>query len=156
MPFFDDYTNAIESYPESYVQLEIVNITVPGSALNQGETGSFDVKVTNSGPLRMNDLTVRIRGLNGTLVADAGAAAPYVSEFVTSAGQFPQVPAHNSDGVTNIGGFRFKAPASAQPPQDLVEVTFEDWKPDFEHIHLSHTRAADAVKAVHNDRVRAA
>lgn len=157
MTFFDDYTAALESYANDYVELEIVNVLVPGSALNEGERGTFDVRIRNNGPLSMADVQVRIRGLNGTKVKDAAAIAPYASQFVTSVGQFPTITAHNgSNPQENIGGFGFEAPASAQAPADLVEVTLEEWKADLVHLHVNHSHGSASVKAIHRDRVRAA
>ena len=83
MGFFDDFTNALETYPETGVQLEIVEVSFPDSVLNVEETATFRVKVTNTGPLNLTDVSLRIKGLNGATVANNGAAAPFVSEFVT-------------------------------------------------------------------------
>ena len=47
MGFFDDFTNALETYPETGVQLEIVEVSFPDSVLNVEETATFRVKVTN-------------------------------------------------------------------------------------------------------------
>jgi hypothetical protein len=154
--FFEMYTAAVQSYPADYVSLEIVDVTVPGSALNVGERGSFDVRVKNAGPLRMADLRVRVKGLNGALVKDVGAAAPFVPEFVSAAGQFPLIAAHDTvDAGELTGRFGFQAPAAVQPERDLVEISLEDWTVDLAHVHESHSESAPTVKAIHRDRVRA-
>ena len=156
MSFFEDYTAAVEAYPTDYVTLEIVNVTAPGTALNVGERASFDVRVKNAGPLRMADLRVRVTGLNGALVKDTGAAAPFVTEFISSAGQFPLIDAHDTVNAGELTGkFEFQAPAAAQSERDLVEVSVEDWTVDLAHVHGSHAKAAPTVKAIHRDRVRA-
>ena len=62
MACFDDDTNALEQDADDHVTIEIVNLTVPGTALNVGETGTFDVQLRNSGPLRLADGTVKIKG----------------------------------------------------------------------------------------------
>lgn len=48
--FFDDYTAAMEQYVDTYVQLEIINVTFDGDKLNVLEQGQFDVRITNTGP----------------------------------------------------------------------------------------------------------
>src|SRR5215831_6909335 len=44
---FDDMTKAIEDYPTTYVDVDILDVTVPDNALNVDEYGNFKVKVTN-------------------------------------------------------------------------------------------------------------
>jgi hypothetical protein len=45
--FFDDMLKALEKYPTTDVDLEIVDVDVAGDALNAGETASFRVRITN-------------------------------------------------------------------------------------------------------------
>jgi hypothetical protein len=157
MGFYDDMTAATEQYGPDFVRLEITDIILEGSALNEDEEMSFDVAVTNTGPLRLADLQVRITGLNGAQVKDAGAAAPWVDEFVSAVGQFPLIDAHNgADPQTNAGKFRMKAPSRPQAARDLVRVTLEEWRGDFEHLLVSHSLGSTAVEATYRDRVRAA
>jgi hypothetical protein len=156
MGFFDDYNAALESYPADYVTLEIVNIApINGTAsLNAGERASFDVRVKNAGPLQMADLEVRIKGLNGALVKNVGAADPFDDEVI-AVNAFPVIAAHNTvNAGENGGSFEFLAPATPQPPLDLVEVSIENWTALTEHLHQNHAQAAPSVKAVHRDRVR--
>jgi hypothetical protein len=155
MAFFDDYTNAIEQYPDDHTTVEIVNVSVPGTALNVGETGTFDVRLSNTGPLLMADVTVKIKGLNGVTVKDSGATAPFVTEFVTGVGAFPIVPAHNAGTSENSGTYSFRAPNTAMAVTDLIEVSLEDWTADFDHVHESHANGSAAVRTTHRDRVRA-
>ena len=75
---FEDMTAAVGAYPAASVDLEIVDVVVPGSVINVNEKPSFRVKVTNRGPLEMTGVTLRIKGLNGATVKQNGAAAPFV------------------------------------------------------------------------------
>jgi hypothetical protein len=158
MGFFDDFAGAIESYPDDYVTLEIIEVSVPGNALNEDEIGSYRVQVRNTGPIDMADLTVRIRGLNGVLVKNNGAAAPLVTEVVTVAGQFPTIKGHNGNAPQENTGspFGFKAPPNPQPVIDLFEVSVEGWTGVLDHALESHSRSASQVKVTYRDRVRAA
>ena len=108
----------VETYPETNVQLEIVEATFPGSGLNEDEQGTFRVKVANTGPLVLTNVTVRIKGQNGAMVANNGAAAPFVSQFVT--GALPTVGAHNGSQFNSGGVLKFKAPPGAAASQDLI------------------------------------
>jgi hypothetical protein len=55
---FDDMTTAIETYPNGHVEIEIVDVEVPGNVLNIEEEARFRVKVTNRGPLHLKNLRV--------------------------------------------------------------------------------------------------
>lgn len=136
MPFFDDMSTALEAYPVTDVTLEIVDVVTPGNALNVTEIVSFRVKVSNNGPLNLTNVTVRVKGQNGALVANNGAIAPFVSEFVTQA--LPTI-GHNGAQLTVGSPLKFKAPAGAQASKTLVKATLEDWDADLNHILNSHS-----------------
>lgn len=136
MPFFDDMTTALETYPVTDVTLEIVDVVTPGNALNVTEIASFRVKVSNNGPLNLTNVTVRVKGQNGALVANNGAAAPFVSEFVTQV--LPTI-GHNGAQLTIGSPLKFKAPAGAQASKTLVKATLEGWDADLNHILNSHS-----------------
>jgi hypothetical protein len=145
MGFFDDFTNALETYPETEVQLEIVEVSFPDSVLNVEETATFRVKVTNTGPLNLTDVSLRIKGLNGATVANNGAAAPFVSEFVTQT--IDSIAAHGGSQTTVGSPLKFKAPSSAQDSLNLVRATLEDWNANPDHIFDGHSDPLDTVRA---------
>ena len=136
MPFFDDMTTALEAYPVTDVTLEIVEVVTPGNALNVTETVSFRVKVSNNGPLNLTNVTVRVKGQNGALVANNGAASPFVSEFVTQA--LPTI-GQNGAQLTVGSSLKFKAPAGAQASKTLVKATLEGWDADLNNILNKHS-----------------
>jgi hypothetical protein len=127
----------VEAYPETNVQLEIVEVTFSGSGINEDEHGTFRVKVTNTGPLVLTDVTLRIKGQNGALVANNGAAAPFVSHFVTQA--LPTIGAHNDSQLTVGSPLKFQAPPEAAASQDLIQATLEDWNGSLDHIMNAHS-----------------
>ena len=143
MSFFEDYTAAVEAYPTDYVTLEIVNVTAPGTALNVGEPrvvrrAREERRTAADGRPR----GVRVKGLNGALVKDTGAAAPFVTEFISAAGQFPLIDAHDTVNAGELTGkFELLAPAAAQSERDLVEVSVEDWTAGSSRTCTSRTPA---------------
>lgn len=137
MAFFDDMTNELAAYPLTNVQLAIEDVTVPGNALNTGETGSFRVRVTNTGPLNMTGVTVRVLAQNGAKVAQNGAAAPFVSDFITQ--EFPTIAAHGGSQLSVGSPLKFLAPSGAQASKTLVKVTLEAWDANLDHILLGHS-----------------
>jgi hypothetical protein len=151
MGFFDDMTAALEDYPKTDVELEIVDVVFTGDALNTDEQATFKIKVTNRGPLHLDNVTVRVKGLNGALVKNANALAVFESEFV-SASSIDRVNAHGGS-ETMPGTFRLKAPGTAQPPQTLVEATLEGWDANLDHILLAHSDPTDDPKATFAARV---
>jgi hypothetical protein len=136
---FEDMRAAVEAYPAASVDLEIVDVVVPGSVINVNERPSFRVKVTNRGALEMTGVTLRIKGLNGATVKQNGAAAPFVPEFVTSTSQLGTVAAHGGTQTTNGSPFAFTAPGTPQPSKNLVQVTLENHDYTLNHILNGHS-----------------
>lgn len=139
MAYFDDMAKAVEDYPVTDVVLEIIEVSIPGDALNEGEQGTFRVKVTNNGPLNLTGVTVRVRAQNGATVANNGAISPFVSEFVTQ--ELPTITAHGGSQTTVGGALKFKAPAGSQDSKTLIKATLEDWNANFDRILNGHSRA---------------
>lgn len=135
MSIWDDMVSAVEDYPETSIILSIVDVDPPGDVLNEGEVATFKVQLDNKGPLSLTSVTLRIKGLNGATVANSGAAALFVSEFVTSA--LPTIRGHNiSPTITET--FKFKAPSSTGV-KSLVQATLEAWNPTLLHILNDHS-----------------
>jgi hypothetical protein len=144
MAFFDDMAAELEAYPETYVELEIVNVNFTGSALNEEEQATFNVRVTNNGPLRLDNVTVRVKGLNGALVKNSNALAQFESEFV-SASTIDRINANGGSAVFP-GVLSLKAPANPQPSQNLIRVTLEDWDANLDSIMLNRSEPTNSVK----------
>lgn len=148
---FDEMTTATETYPVTHVVLTIVDVVTPGSALNVNEVSTFRVQVTNTGPLNLTGVTVRVRGQNGATVANNGAIAPFVSEFVTQ--EFSPVNAHGGSQLSVGSPLKFKAPGIAQASKALVKATLEAWDADLNHILLSHSDPLDPPKGTYTAQV---
>ena len=150
MAFFDDYTTAMEQYVDTYVQLEIINVTYDGDKLNVREQGQFDVRITNTGPLNMLNVSLAFTGLNETLVKGGGALQKFSESWVFE-GFIDRIGCHgngssivvgsNANGADVPQNLYFRAPRDPLPRTGLVEVSIADWLADFEHIHASHSRA---------------
>jgi hypothetical protein len=134
MPFFDDMTDAVEAYPETYVDLEIIDVSIPGDVLNVEEVGFFKVRITNRGPLHLTGVTLRVSGQNGATVR-AGLGMPFVSSFISA--ELPTVDAHGGSQELSLPAFT--APADAQDSKTLVKATLEDWDADLNHILIGHS-----------------
>jgi hypothetical protein len=152
--FFDEMVAAIENYPAVDIDIDIVEVSVPGDVLNVSEIASFRVRVTNNGPLNLTGVTLRVAGLNGATVANNGAAAPFVNEFVTQ-----ELPTIRGDGGTELtvgSPLKFKAPALAvADASTLVKVTLEAWTANFDRILKAHTKPTNAASATDGSAVTA-
>jgi hypothetical protein len=140
MAYFDDMRAALAAYPVTDVELEIVDVDTPGDALNVDEISTFRVQVTNRGPLNLTGVTVRVRGQNGATVANNGAAAPFVSEFITQ--ELLPINSHHSQ-LTVGSPLKFKAPGGAQASKTLVKATLEAWDANLDHILIGHSDPLD-------------
>jgi hypothetical protein len=135
--FFEQMITAVEEYPETYVDLEIVDVYFSGDVLNVGEAAAFNVKVTNRGPLHLTDVTLRISGQNGATVRNGNSPAPFVSDFVTV--ELPTINAHGGSQEYSAPLPYFKAPAQSQASKTLVKVTLEDWNLNLDHALIGHS-----------------
>lgn len=157
MALFDDMTNEVATYPVNNVTLEIVDVTFPGSVLNTREEGTFRVKVSNKGPLNLNNVKVRITGKNGATVAGNGAVTTFVSELVTL--PMATIGGHVGTGIVPDDPTRplkFKAPQDEQGRKTLLAATIDAWDADFDHMLVDHSDPLpDAPKGLFESEVAA-
>ncbi len=152
---FEDLATAVATYPQSFVQIEIVDVAFPGDALNVKDIGSFKVKVTNTGALNIDNLKVKVAGLNGALV-QKGGAVPAGQDPVFDKDDDKDFISDEFDRLTGHGGtqtfpgvfpFIFQAPDKAHSLEDLIEVTLDGWNGNLDHIFLGHSDPVPSVKA---------
>ena len=148
---FEDMVTAVETYPESFVTIEIIDVDFPGDALNVSETGTITVTVHNSGALFLDNVTVKVKGINGAVVKNQSALALFVPEFVTQ--EFDEIAAHGGSETLPGSKLSFRAPSSAQSLKDLVEVTLEGWNGRLDHILDGHSDPVESVKATFASKV---
>jgi hypothetical protein len=165
---FAEFTTAVATYPETNVAIEIVDVAfTSGNALNIEEEATFKVKITNSGPLDLTDVTVRVKGLNGaqlrtSLIAEpnpdplprsraaaaAAVAVPvYVDDLVSEV--IPLVGAHGGSKTTET--FTFKAPRndSNGSTRNLVKASLEGWNGSLNHMLLGHSDPLESVNGIY-------
>lgn len=171
MPFFDNFVDAIETYPDTNVTIEIVDVETEGDALNVNEEATFKVKVTNNGPLNLAGVMLRMKGLHGTTLrrplvidsptplrsgAPAGRASPeslqWVEEFVST----PLALIEGDGGSQSSPTFTLKAPGSPLTAKNLVKASLEAWDADLTRILVDHSKAVETVKGIYNGDVVAA
>ncbi len=149
MSYFDDFIAAVEAYPQEYLTIEIVDVDYPGGGLNAGERATFEIQITNSGPLHVTDVTFKVTGLHGAQVIDNFTGAVAEDHFTTR-NALESVPAHHPNTPvksTNSVHFGLVAPGSQQPERTLVKVTLEDWNCNLLHALEDHSDPDVSVKA---------
>ena len=92
MPIFEQILTELETYPQDYLVLEIVDVGIPGEVLNVNDIAPFKIRVTNNGPLHLTNVTLRVSGQNGAVVR-AGVGAEWVSSYISPV--VPIINAHN-------------------------------------------------------------
>jgi hypothetical protein len=153
MGFWDDYATAVQFYPETNVELEIVDVDPEnGDSINEGEEGTFTIQISNNGPLTLTDVEFEVRALNGMRVAHETGHHPWKEVLPSNGFVSIDVVEHNQT-IKSQHGFRFKAPGDPQPVRDLIEVSLAGWNADPGHIHTNHTGSLPNVKAVLRDRI---
>jgi len=147
-----DLQNAIESYPQTHLTVEIYDVNPPGGTVNENDNVTFKVRVSNSGPLDVDALTLLVKGLNGTTVRKHSATV--FTSTITSA-VFGRLPAHQPDAPVDTPDdhYHFTAP-SARPLADLVDVSIKDWNADvLAHLFNSHSDPDPAAHDVYSSAV---
>jgi hypothetical protein len=149
MAFFQNMIDEIEHYPAGNVKLEIVDVEIPGTALNEGERGFFRVRVTNNGSLDLTNVTLRIHGQNGTLVKSIGATSPLVEDFISPVlATVSSGSSEVSPGTTGGFKFEFQAPGEAQGSSTLIKATLENWDASLDHILKDRSNGGPTPRAV--------
>jgi hypothetical protein len=156
-----ELNTAIATYPDTNVQLEIVEVVLDNGSevINVNEEAGFRVKITNNGLLNLTDVTLKIKGLNDVLVK-TGAAGDFEFEEDLITGPIEKV---NGDGGSELmppvgqSKLKFKAPSKPsdpeQGPQDLIKATLHDWNADLNRMLNAHTDPLSTVKAIFADEV---
>jgi hypothetical protein len=155
MGVLTDLEAELEAYPETYVDLEFVDVVVPGDVLNVNEEVMFKLQVHNRGPLTLTDLRIRFAGKNGTKVKGNGAIAQFASEAF--ANTIDRIQGHNGENLHETEVLWLKAPPGTKAVgTDLVEAFVEEYNADVDHLLVSHTRPSTSPNGVYESQVRAA
>lgn len=154
--FLTDYSTAIETYLDDHVNVEIRNVTREGDQINVGETGTFEILITNHGPVRMRNIRLLVRGLDGMLVKHQGALSQFDAamtlegpgdnqiDVAANGGTF--LVAQGSDDWSQI--LSYKAPSQPRSRRGLIEVSIDDWTADLTPIHRHSSGAGAATTFV--------
>lgn len=161
MGLLSEITAEVENYPRDYLEIEIFEVEWPGDVIDVNEQVTFRVRVSNSGPLHVDNLELLVEGLNGAAeVKGNNAQAQWEDSFTTSAGWFPRVPAHSATDPGPVemtgGDFYFRATRPAARAKDLIKVSVFGWSSSFDHVFGGHTRADAEAVDVYTSTVSAA
>lgn len=151
-----DLQEAIETYPQTYLTVEIFNVDPPGSgsAINEGEEVTFRVRVHNSGPMHVDDLTVLVESEAGADGVKLHGGSTFNPSLVS--GVFARVPAHQQDGTwieTPDDHYHFKAGSSTTNVVDLVKVSINTWNTSFDHLLEAHSDPVPAANDIFSAKV---
>jgi hypothetical protein len=143
-----DLVEAIETYPQTYLTIEIfeVNPEGPGTGVNAGEDVTFKVRVHNSGPLDVVDLTLLIEsedGATGVKYHDGNAFNPSMNSSPIGL-----VPGHMHDGEwvgTPEDHYHFEAGGVSHGKVDLVRVSVDAWNTNMDHPCKAHSDPVPSV-----------
>lgn len=139
MSFFQNFKGALLSYIADSVSLSIVDVAPPGDIINVNEVCTFQARVNNGGDVTMTDVSLEIRGLNGTKVATSSGGRWESSIVVNNL----TVPA---GAIRDTSNLYFKAPDGERAPATtLVNVHVKDWKGSLDSLLVNSTREEPGV-----------
>lgn len=157
MSILNDLVNEVQNYPHEYLDIEIVEVTPSvGNKVNQDEEVQFRFRVTNRGPLDVENASFLIEGLGGTQIKEGnGAAAPWGTSYTTPPGYFPRVPAHQAGNpvVSNGSRYTFRPTSTSTSPTDLVRVSVAGWDTHLNHVMEQHSRGDAAAQGTYRAKV---
>lgn len=129
-----DLLEAIETYAETYLKVEIFDVNPPGNVVDANEDVTFKVRVSNSGPLHVNEVTVLLEGLNGTRVRMHEWTGTQIS---MSTGVFDRIPAHSANDfvASPEDHYHFVVGGAKTAVTDLVRASIKEWNVEnFDHL----------------------
>lgn len=147
MTFFTDFKNAINDYPLTGVDLEIVSVAQnsgTGVVVNTNEIWKFKVKVTNHGYLDMQNVSLHVNARGGATIATT-AAGPFTTSTHT-VGPFASIQSGHSLTSSYI---YFKAPGTEQPSTELVETHIAEWDGDINSLMVNQSTHASTPSATY-------
>ena len=156
----DDFNQALESYLEDCVSLEFErsNIDNPiaggslGPNIDVGEIRSFNIRVTNSGPLGMLNVQIRVTSFHGQLsqsysgftsLAGSHWLGPFQTPIVVRAFNLGPNDTYVHDGSQGRYLFGYNAQSTTggsdndRDIETLLIARIEDWQPDFRNVELT-------------------
>lgn len=144
-----DLVDAVETYPQKHLTVEIYDVDPPGAetGINEREDVTFKVHVHNSGALEILGLTFLIEaeaGADGVKLHGGAAVNPSLVSTPIEV-----VPAHMADGdwVDPLDGhFHFQAGAPSGGQVDLVKASVNAWNGSLRHVLESHSDPNPAVQ----------
>jgi hypothetical protein len=142
-----DLVDAIETYPQTFLTVEIFDVDPPGTGtgINEAEDITCKVRVHNSGPLNVLSLRLLITseaGADGVRFHDDTA---FVPSLVST--PIDLVPAHMADGdwVETPEHYHFKAGGVSGGKVDLVTASVDTWDADLDHPLKAHSDPVPSV-----------
>ncbi|MBK8195075.1 MAG: hypothetical protein IPK76_18380 [Lewinellaceae bacterium] len=133
MPYFDDFAAGVSAYPAASVQLSIVDVNPPGTAINVNENVLFQVRIRNNGHLNLTGVTLHVIGINGVEVSRTGGAGTFGTLFTS----LPiNINAHSSQDTVN---FFFRSSAVRPAGTALVRAHIAGYDVNLTDLLTNHT-----------------
>jgi hypothetical protein len=144
-----DLVDAVETYPQQHLTVEIYDVDPPGpeTGINEHEDVTFKVHVRNSGPLEILGLTLLIEaeaGADGVKLHGGAAFNPSLTSTPIDV-----LRAHMADDEwvdPPDGHFHFLAGPPSGGKVDLVKASVDAWDGSLRHILEGHSEADPAVQ----------
>jgi hypothetical protein len=112
------------------------------------------LRVVNSGPLTMRDVTIKLVAKNGAKVKGGEILSTFQSEVLTRT--IATVAGHNASSPPTTELLHCKAPAGVKAAgTDLVEVYVDSWNADWRHELNSHSSTSPVPNGIFESEVEA-
>ncbi|CAM3312487.1 hypothetical protein OCAE111667_03155 [Occultella aeris] len=150
-----DLEEALETYPQTYLIVQIYSVDPPGGSFNVGENATYKVRVHNDGPLDVDDLTLLMSGENGSRVGEHGWASGQIS---LQTPVFARVPAHMADDTwveAPDDHYHLFVHQPLPANSALLKVSVKDWNTKLDHLTIGHSDPVLAANDIYRNQVLA-
>lgn len=153
-PVLTNLVDALETYADTYIEVEIYDVNPPGSSINEGESVPFKIRARNKGPMHVDDLALVMTGRNGCRVGLHGWSGGQIN---LTTDPFPRLRGKMGndewvDAPISAGHYHLFAGGPVNDA-DLLEVTVDRWNADWGYILVNRSLKGDDIKATYNGDV---
>jgi hypothetical protein len=140
MSILSQIASEISSYAKDFIKIEISPLSLSqssGSVWNPGDTGTFSIKVTNSGHMDVINFKIHVNSYFGKVkfaFPIPGVSTAYTNSLVPTIKY--KIPAHSS---INIIQFVYKAEKKTEGAQTVLTAHVEAYDLNWDHILNDHT-----------------
>jgi hypothetical protein len=138
MSILSQFVSEISTYARDFIKVEISPLNLAqgcGTVWNPGDTGTFSIKVTNSGEMDVKNFAIHVTSYFGKVKFHFPLTSQDWSTSLVPKNMY-NIPAHSS---TTIFLFYYKAENKTDGIQTVLKAHVHGYDLSWDHILVDHT-----------------